>query len=1006
MVLHYVISWLRYGHVLISNILIFIFLLSLSAYGQQFPIQGTVRSAEHEEPLQGATIAIEGTSILTISDAKGHFELRSPHAEGVVHIKYIGYLPQRIPFSDAHLEVFLNQDDNRVEEVQVIGYGETTRRLNTGSVASISAKEIEKQPVTNVLSALSGRMPGVFVQTTNGLPGGNINIQIRGTGSIQAGTNPLYIIDGVPYDGEALGDGSLLASNNIAGSINPLNILNPTDIEHISVLKDADATAIYGSRGSNGVVLITTKKGKVGKTNINATINQGFSKVANHPQLLDLKQYLDLRREAFLNDDRTPSSDPASPDYAPDLTVWSQTEGVDWSEYVFGQTANLTSSQLTVSGGKSNTSFNISGNYRTEGTVMLGDNKYNRGGLRSTISHMSDNGRFRLNLSSIYNIDETSLSNPVNTSDRIFLLPPNYPLFEEDGSYNWYAGINSDAQQKARSNGRTDNFITNLFATYTLPVGVELKISGGYSRRSLNQRQTFPTISLHPSVVNYTVFGDNSSNSFIIEPQAEYQKEFNKSKLKLLIGGTFQSSLTERLAIKASNFSNEFLMENLGSAGTIDSRTNVSLQYKYISAFGRLTYLFQDKYVMNATARRDGSSRFGPDSRFGTFYSIGGAWIFSEENLLKDRFGILSFGKIRASYGITGNDQISDYQYLSTYRSSGSNVYKGLGILEPSRIFNSNFHWEVTKKFELATELGFVDDRLFLTINFYQNRSDNQLVSYPLPSSTGFSSYQANLPAVVQNTGWEFDLNAVILGTSNFRWQTTANLTLPRNKLVRFDDIENSSYANTLKVGYDITRVYGYHLIEVDPETGIAQYADENGEKTTSPYAFHTLGKRTPDYYGSIGNTFSYRNFQLDIFAQFSKQASFGNLSFAQFGFQPVNAYAILNDRWTNIGDIAALPKVSANHRHGTAQINQSNANYFDVGYLRLKNISLSYNLPTLLSKKLGAESVQLSVAAQNILTFWDSSIPVSDPESGGNSSLTTAIPPVKSIVFGVNLTL
>src|SRR5690606_9925858 len=266
-------------------------------------------------------------------------------------------------------------------------------------------------------------------QTTNGLPGGNINIQIRGTGSIQAGTNPLYIIDGVPYDGESLSDGSLVASNSIAGAVNPLNILNPNDIESISVLKDADATAIYGSRGSNGVVLITTKKGKSGGTRVNVNINQGFSKITNHPRLLNLEQYLALRREAFENDGRTPSADPASPDYAPDLTVWSQTEGTNWSEYIFGNTANLTNSQLSVSGGSNNTNFNISGNYRTEGTVMLGDNRYNRGGLQSTISHVSDNGRFRINLSSLYNMDKTSLSNPVNTSDSTNLITHNIPFF-------------------------------------------------------------------------------------------------------------------------------------------------------------------------------------------------------------------------------------------------------------------------------------------------------------------------------------------------------------------------------------------------------------------------------------------------------------------------------------------------------------------------------------------------------------------------------------------------
>src|SRR5690606_4589452 len=541
MVLHYVISWLRYGHVLISNILIFIFLLSLSAYGQQFPIQGTVRSAEHEEPLQGATIAIEGTSILTISDAKGHFELRSPHAEGVVHIKYIGYLPQRIPFSDAHLEVFLNQDDNRVEEVQVIGYGETTRRLNTGSVASISAKEIEKQPVTNVLSALSGRMPGVFVQTTNGLPGGNINIQIRGTGSIQAGTDPLYIIDGVPYDGEAINKGTTISSGSIVGAVSPLNILNPNDIENITVLKDADATAIYGSRGSNGGVLITTKKGKSGGTRVHLDIGHGFSQVADHPELLSLEQYLALRNEAFANDNRVPSADPASPDYAPDLTGWSQTEGTDWYDYIYGNTARLTNAQLSVSGGNSNTGFNIGGNFRTEGTILRGDNTYSKGGLRSNINHLSDNGRFKINLSSIYNMDKSDMANPANNAGAMFLLAPNYPLTNDDGSFNWYVGSNLEAELLARGHSVTHNFVGNLLAGYTLPMGLELKVSGGYNRRTLDQKQIFPGRSLTTGMTNYTYFGENSATSYIVEPQAEYRKEFSTSKLQVLIGGTYQS---------------------------------------------------------------------------------------------------------------------------------------------------------------------------------------------------------------------------------------------------------------------------------------------------------------------------------------------------------------------------------------------------------------------------------------------------------------------------------
>lgn len=287
------------------TVLVLLFaLLSVSVYCQQFTISGTVRSADGSSPLAGATIYIVGTAISATTDNEGNFTLQSAPNKGAIRVAYIGYKKKELAFDineQSQITIQLSRVQNAIDDIQVIGYGETTKRFNTGSVVSISAKQIEQQPVTNVLSALSGRMAGVFVQTTNGLPGCNINIQIRGTGSIQAGTNPLYIIDGVPYDGEALNQGTSLASSSIVGTVSPLNILNPNDIEDISVLKDADATAIYGSRGSNGVVLITTKKGKSGGTRVNFSINQGFSKLTNFPNLLNLEQYLEMRRQAFAN---------------------------------------------------------------------------------------------------------------------------------------------------------------------------------------------------------------------------------------------------------------------------------------------------------------------------------------------------------------------------------------------------------------------------------------------------------------------------------------------------------------------------------------------------------------------------------------------------------------------------------------------------------------------------------------------------------------------------------
>lgn len=989
-------------------LLIFITLwLSAVAYCQQTTVKGTVQSDETHTPLVGATISIAGTSISTTTDQEGKFELFSPKPEGTLHIKFIGYISQDVKFEgDCSLTVQLVDDQNTVEEVQVIGYGETTRRFNTGSVVSVSSKEIEKQPVTNVLSALSGRMPGVFVQTTNGLPGGNINIQIRGTGSIQAGTNPLYIIDGVPYDGEPVNQGGSISASSIVGSINPLNILNPNDIENITVLKDADATAIYGSRGSNGVVLIKTKKGHVGRTSISVNINHGFSTVTNSPNLLNLDNYLELRKEAFANDERVPSADPASPDYAPDLTVWSQTKSTDWYNYVYGNTANLSSGQLSVSGGNNHTNFNVSGNLKKEGTILPGSNKYNRGGFQSRINHSSTNNRFKINLSTIYNMDKTDIENPANTANSMFLLPPNYPIISQDGSYNWLAGTNIEAELLSTGHSINHNFVSNILLDYTFPMGLELKVSGGYNRRTTSQSQIFPTRSLYPGTINYSMFGENMSASYIVEPRAEYRKEFAGSKIQVLFGGTYQTSTTESLFLKASNFSNESLMRNLGSAGTIDARTNNFIEYKYVSVFGRIIYNILDRYILNATVRRDGSSRFGPANRFGNFYSVGGAWLFSEEGWLGGGNGFLSFGKLRASYGLTGNDQIPDYQYLSTYQTRGSDTYQMVGILQPSRIFNSQFHWEVTRKLEIATELGFLDNRFLLTVNHYRNRSDNQLVSYPLPRITGFANYQANLPAVVENTGWEFEVDTRIRETSNFLWTITANFTLPRNKLISFDNIENSSYANTHRIGYDITRISGYQLAGVDRETGLAQFTDETGQVSDAPYRYHSLGKRTPDFYGGIGTQFSYKRIQLSIFGQFAKQSHFGNLTFNQFGSQGLNSYGIMTERWRNSGDKSEIPRVSSQYRSDAFQFGQSSGNFFNVPYFRLKNLSLSYSLSNAISNTLGAQVIRLSLDAQNLFTLWNKETPLLDPETGANAGAIAAVAPVKSLLLGINLSL
>jgi len=958
---------------------------------KQGQVKGKVISLKTREQLEGAAIQNINTALTLFTDKQGEFPLDLPAGRyrlAVFLENYqTEYLEIRMPLKEP-LVIELEPKDNNLNEVQIIGYGETTKRLNTGSASTITAKQIENQPVTNVLSALSGQMPGVYVQTTNGLPGGNINIQIRGKGSIAAGTNPLYIIDGVPFESSLVNNGDPITIGNITGAISPLNSLNPEDIETISVLKDADATAIYGSRGANGVVLITTKKGTSGQSKAEFNVSSGVSKVSNLPGLLNLEDYLQIRKQAYANSHIVPTETTA-----PDLLGWGNSKTIDWPDYLFGKTAHVSTASGSISGGDVNTSFNIGGHYRKESSILPGKNLYQRGGTQLSLNHYSAGRKFNINLSTSIVKDQNQSSNPQYASSGI-LLPPNFPLLKEDGQYFWRSS-NPLAEINATSRANTDNLLTNISIGYTFSNDLKFKLAAGYNRITIKQIQLFPLSSLPPGSDNYSQFGDNSNQSFIVEPQLNYLKVFANSTLSLLAGATYQNRTTESQFILGRNFSSEGLMENLGSAGTLDGRESSSIQYKYLSVFGRANYILDGRYILNATIRRDGSSRFGPGNHYGNFGALGAAWIIGEEIWFKKMFPFISYGKLRGSYGWVGNDQIADYQYLSTY-SSAYTIYQGIAALNPSRISNSNFHWETTYKLDYAIELGFWDNKILLNVNRYRNRTKDQLVQYSVPKITGFSSYQANLPAVVENSGWEFELNTKNISRTNWNWTSTFNLTAPKNKLISFEDFQNSSYAQTLQIGYDITRIYGYQFLGVNPNTGLAAYAGDHND----PYFYHTIGKQTPDFYGGLGNTITYGNWSAGVFIQFAKQMGMGGL---RGPGAPVNAYQIILNRWQKAGDITNIPKpmIAIDPYYAN-----STANYFDTSYIRVKNISFSYTVPKKWANKIHLNRLRMYAEGQNLWTFWNRDAAVMDPESGAFTGDQGNIPPLKTFILGLQLTL
>ncbi len=943
------------------------------------------------EPIGGATVAVKNTKQATATNERGEFFLPVVDENATLVVSSIGHKTVEVKVQGRSvLEINLEVSVSALDETVVIAYGTTTRRLNTGSVAKISAAEIGRQPIANPLSAIQGRAAGVFVNTENGMPGGNITVQIRGKGSINAGTDPLYIIDGVPFNATPLNETFSTLSNGINGKVSPLNSINPADIESIEILKDADATAIYGSRAANGVILITTKNGSSGKTKISFNLQKGISRLSHFPELLNLPEYLEIRREGFQNSGIIPTIT-----NAPDLLVWDTTKTTDWPKYILGGTAHTTDIQTSISGGNEYINFLISGNFRKDGTILPGDQHYERAGFNFRVQHNSNDKKLSINLSSTYTSDNNNqLSSSIFS---ILTLSPNIPLYDNAGNFNWvgFSDINPAAVLKRKANSNSDNLISNITFKYWINPNLQIRTSLGYNKIQMEQVMTYPKVSLNPGfgLLSYAYFGNNKNKTFIIEPQIEYSKKRNLSNFQILLGSSWQKSHREGNFISGQNYSNDELLEYIGAAGNITA-TNLDNQYKYASVFSRFHFDYNEKYILNVSLRRDGSSRFGPGNQFGNFGAIGAAWIFTDETFLKN-FPLISFGKLRSSYGITGNDLITDYQYLSSYRTASN--YQGVSTLTPSRIANADFMWENNKKFETAIEIGLFKNAVLFTTAWYLNKSGNQLIDYPLPYTSGpFGSYKANLPAEIQNKGWEFEVNASIIRRQEISWSVYGNISFPNNKLLKYPGLHTSSFANTYVIGEDLGIKRAFNFTGINSQTGLPEYEDINKDGFISaPLDWTIIGKTSPYYFGGYGSDFNFKQFEVSLFFQFSKQYAQGSSTIP--GTRS-NKFDAALKRWQKPGDITTIAKAVVALSSEYFHLAQSDAAFYNASYMRLKNISLSYILPQTINKKLKIENCKLYIQGQNLFT-WHNDSNLFDPETAN-----TGIPPLKSIAAGIQL--
>ncbi|MFT4202633.1 MAG: SusC/RagA family TonB-linked outer membrane protein [Chitinophagaceae bacterium] len=998
----------------IQNKIVYIVRKNVDVKEEKLLLQGTVTTATGL-PLSSASIVVPGTPFGTMSDTTGHFILGNVPNGATIIVSYPGYLDQSYKTTKSEILSFvLKEKDSGLDEVVIVGYGKTTKRKNTGAVSSITSDIIERQPIDNPLLALQGAMPGVELTQDNGLPGAAVRVSIRGANNTlsSGGSLPLYVIDGVPF---TLFNGGSPASDNLNsygsfgsnGGVSPFSLIAPEDILRIDVLKDADATAIYGSRGANGVILITTKKGSAGRTSVNVNASTGFGKVGAYIPMMNTEQYLAMRQEAFTNASVTPTTTTA-----PDLLVWSQTDYTDWQKFLIGHTARNSKIGTTISGGNGNNTFLFTTDYRNQGTVYGNDFNAQTFSNRLNAGHKSANGRFSIDASASYTYMKTFL--PTTDLAGIYALAPNYPLYDSLGNLNW-TSTNPLSYFQRTSTNKSNNLITNVNLSYKILPSLSVKLNGGYTKTQLKQMVVTPASAVNSTSTtsNSLTYADNSNENYILEPQAEYITKISKGKLSALVGTTFQQSNATGVTLLGTGFASASMITAIGNASTVTVTYNNYSLYKYNAFFGRLNYDWEGKYLLNATFRRDGSSRFGSNHKFGNFGAVGAAWIITEEHFMQN-IPVISFAKLRGSYGLTGNDQITDYRYASTY-SIGSSTYSygGTTILYPTNIPNPDLQWETVKKLDIGLELGFLKDRIMLKSDYYRNRQSKMLTYVTLPTQVGSSTYLGNLNGLVQNKGFEFELTTKNIITGNFSWTTSINWTTINNKLLDFKDKDKFYYSSSYVIGQPTNLKMAYHYIGPNATTGLPQFEDMDGDGSITYANDRYVAKYGKPSFGGITNTFSYCGVTLDFSFQYVHRYGTKNATlttnYNPYGYAMTNQSTALLDRWTSTNTDAYFPKASASYSSLYSTLASSDYNWGDASYLKLRNVNISYSVPKKWLRKLNITNLSVYAQGQNLYT-WKKQKFVYDPNttvSGTGSSLGTgtyiALPQLRTIVFGIN---
>jgi len=1025
-------------------------LVSFGTYAQDITVTGTV-TADDGSPLPGVNVVQKNTGNGVVADFDGNYEIKLVAGSQILVFSYVGFSSKEVNAGgQSVINVVLTEDTENLDEVVVVGYGTQRRGDLVGSVASIKAEDIAVTPVPTFDLALQGRTAGLQITNTSSEPGGEVTIRIRGNHSVLGDNQPLVVIDGYPMPEGSEASASNAGQGNLTSS-NFLSYLNPTEIESVEILKDASATAIYGSRGANGVIMVTTKRGNFSQpTQINFTTETGFSDISDFPAVLDGPTYASWRNEIserqgvdlLFNGVERPL-----PENAPTT---------DWLDRVT-RTGITNRYQLTVSGGGDKSKYYLSVNYLKNGGILKFTD-FTRGNIRLNIDNkLTDRLSVSTSLNYVRTLNQRGNegTGAIINAGAVFsayknapTATPGDPLDEGDGTTNFFVDPLVELRDR-KDETQNQNLILSVLSKYNIADGLDFNLITGTTTLDSEREVFFPkTTRLGSLWDSRAIYNTSNARNYTVEPYLSYNKNFNAHNIGVTAGYTWITDVQKRLNTLVTEFPVDLLAtDNVGLGLNPFIPSSSKIKRTLSSYYARFNYNYDQKYYISLTGRADGSSVFAENKKWGYFPSVGVGWTVSNEAFLKES-NTLSNLKLRASYGVTGSQSIAPLQSLTLLGAAnavyGDVLFSGLA---PVRLGNPDLEWEKTSQLNVGLDFGFLQDRFFASLDYYEKTTDDLLLNFPLPTSAGLGSITANAGSI-ENSGFEVVVGGYIIDSKNFKWNTNFNWSNNKTTVVNLGEGDADIFgpgpatnivnqpSNVMRVGEQFSALFGYNVTGVLQESdfdadgnalvpvlgvsfpGIYKYEDISGPDGVPDGVINgsdrtIIGNPNPDYIFGWNNDFQYKNFSLSVFVQGSVGNDLMNINnlFLSSGRSNNNAFQEwFDNRWSPENPTNNPRYIDGSRGTELNQYLQPNSAIVEDGsYIRLKNVSLGYNIPMVNIK--GISSVRVYATATNLITITDYS--GFDPEvniRGGNNLAQgidfAAYPRAQTYTLGLNIGL